>query len=342
MYTKDKLLKYEYFVNLLKKYNVDYILDPLTGLITRKYILKFVDDLINRKIPFAMAIFDLDNFKNINDNYGHGVGDIVLERCAKTLIDYIGEDGIAGRYGGDEFLIIYFKDNSYQGVYDFLFNMYNGPSQVLQRTFCIGDVDPFVTATIGATSYPLDATDYDSLFLNADKALYRGKRKGRNCFIVYVEAKHKDITISNTVREPLYIIFDTIYGIINDNRQDKFERICDEINNYIGNSDIIYIDKDLNARYLGKKYLIKSRFDQILDSTGLFSTLDSSTIENEALKNFAEDLDIESLLISRIGTSGRRNGYLLVECKNIQRLWQDEEKALISFSAKILEGKGIL
>lgn len=342
MYTKDKLIKYEYFNNLLQKYNLDHILDPLTKTIIRKYIIRFIEALINEKTPFAMAIMDIDNFKNINDNYGHRVGDVVLTKCADNLLKYVGDDGLVGRYGGDEFIIIYFKDITYDGVHEFLLHMYDGHT-VLQRNMCIeDDVSPFLTATIGSTSYPLDATDYDALFLNADKALYRGKRKGRNCFIVYVESKHKDIQIENIIKEPVYCTYEYIYNIINDGKQDKKERIFDEINARIENSEIVYINKDLLAYHNKKRYHINSSFNNLLDIYGLFESSSPSTIKNEDFKNFCADLDFESVLMCKVGSSGKKSGYLVIGCKNIQRLWQDEEKALLSYVCKIIDDKGIL
>ena len=87
MYSVNDLKKYEYFTKLLKDNKIEYVLDPLTGVIARKYILDFVKTLIIDKTPFTMAILDLDNFKEINDNYGHATGDRVLENIGNDLIN---------------------------------------------------------------------------------------------------------------------------------------------------------------------------------------------------------------------------------------------------------------
>ena len=112
MYSKDNLKKYEYFNKLLRDNKIDYILDSLTGTISRKYILDFVKSLIIEKTPFTMAILDLDNFKEINDNYGHLEGDNALMMLAESIKEVVDKIyGFSARYGGDEFIIA-IKDNN--------------------------------------------------------------------------------------------------------------------------------------------------------------------------------------------------------------------------------------
>ena len=111
MYKVDDLIKYPYFKDLLQKNKIEYVLDPLSGVVNRKYIAEFVMDIFAKKIPFRLAILDLDDFKLINDKYGHLVGDNVLEGLGNDLINYVGENGIAGRFGGDEFIILHQHKN---------------------------------------------------------------------------------------------------------------------------------------------------------------------------------------------------------------------------------------
>ncbi|MBQ7305434.1 MAG: GGDEF domain-containing protein, partial [Clostridia bacterium] len=85
------------------------MVDSLTGLVSRKYMIGFIQHLIENGVPFTLALLDLDNFKFINDTYGHKIGDGVLAGLAGDLEKYLEDYGIAGRYGGDEFLIINFR-----------------------------------------------------------------------------------------------------------------------------------------------------------------------------------------------------------------------------------------
>ena len=66
-----------------------------------------------------MFILDIDNFKDFNDNYGHIVGDECLIAVSKSLMEFVGDKGLVGRFGGDEFIILYFGDHSYEDAHQF-------------------------------------------------------------------------------------------------------------------------------------------------------------------------------------------------------------------------------
>ena len=106
MYTKEQLIKNPYFAKILENEDLPRMLDSLTGVLTRPYIIGFIRYLIDRKIPFTAAMLDLDNFKFINDTYGHKVGDGVLQGVSNDMIGYLEDFGFIGRFGGDEFIII--------------------------------------------------------------------------------------------------------------------------------------------------------------------------------------------------------------------------------------------
>ena len=97
MYTKEQLLKYPYFEEVFKSRDVSNVIDSLTGLVSRRYILEFIQYLVENNIPFTLAILDLDNFKFINDSYGHKMGDNVLAGLSNDLERYLEDYGLAGR-----------------------------------------------------------------------------------------------------------------------------------------------------------------------------------------------------------------------------------------------------
>ena len=203
MYSAEELAAYPFFAQLLRDAPSEAIHDSLTGLIARPFMLRFVRDLIERGEPFTLAILDLDNFKAVNDSCGHKVGDRVLARAAEDLREYVGSDGIVGRYGGDEFLLAYHKCAEYDGVHDFFLRMYHS-GRVFRRELSLDGAQIYLSATAGSACYPKDAGDYDGLFLLCDKTLYRGKQKGRNCFINYVAAKHASLEIPTLTKRSLY------------------------------------------------------------------------------------------------------------------------------------------
>ena len=112
MYTKEDLIKYDYFKNV----DINYALDSLTGVLSRPNILGFARHLVENNVEFMMGILDIDNFKLVNDNYGHKVGDGCLQQLGTNLAKFVGEDGLVGRFGGDEFIVIYFKATDYDSV----------------------------------------------------------------------------------------------------------------------------------------------------------------------------------------------------------------------------------
>ena len=85
MYTKDDLKKYKYFDGA----DINFVLDSLTGVISRQYILDFARFLVEHNAPFAMCMMDLDNFKYVNDSYGHNAGDKCLQIVAENLLDVL-------------------------------------------------------------------------------------------------------------------------------------------------------------------------------------------------------------------------------------------------------------
>ena len=171
--------------------NKDLKTDYLTGLYTRDVIVDYAKYLADSELPFSLALVDIDNFKNVNDNYGHTTGDRVIVFLANKLKDSFGARGVVGRFGGDEFMVVIPNIIEYDAVWSLLREVHksvDGVTPPESQTL-------YLTCTFGLSRCPTDAQDYDSLFELTDKALYRGKIKGRNCFIIYLESKHKNIQL---------------------------------------------------------------------------------------------------------------------------------------------------
>jgi len=182
--------------------------DPLTHVYMKESIESLVKSEISQKKPniFSLIIIDIDNFKAINDIYGHLFGDEILRICAQKLREVF-KDSIVGRIGGDEFLIIMYGDTDYDTVWKKVHaslleidnNIY---SENDSRLYDIeSDENEYnnlnITFTAGISRYGIDGYDYETLFTKADKALYRGKRKGKRCFVIYIDDKHKDIALNS-------------------------------------------------------------------------------------------------------------------------------------------------
>ncbi len=163
VYNIDDLRKYSFFDKIIDEISLEEILDPLTGILSRAYAIKFVRSLISEKQPFTFTIVDLDNFKSINDNFGHSAGDKVLTTVSKGLAEYAKGFGLAGRFGGDELLLIDLKNTEYDDKVKFFENLY-GNSDALRVSVYFDNGAAFVTGTTGCASYPCDADNFADLF----------------------------------------------------------------------------------------------------------------------------------------------------------------------------------
>lgn len=339
MYSVNDLKKYEYFTKLLKDNKIEYVLDPLTGVIARKYILDFVKTLIIDKTPFTMAILDLDNFKEINDNYGHATGDRVLENIGKDLINYTDGKGLVGRFGGDEFVIIIFEHNNYDKIHDFYAGMYHN-NTVLRKLFKTGNHEIFITGTVGSASFPDDGKTYDELFAMSDKTLYRGKIKGRNCYIVYVHEKHKDLEINKMANDDEATIFFNIHYIFHSNStfKDKLNDANDYLKKNLRLDFILYLDEKNKLYNFDDLKLIsddidlsKLKFNNELLKTDTFDEIKRlSKPLFEATKQF----NASSLLMTRLNHKDKKYGYLIFGLERALKIWTNDEIATLMYLAK--------
>lgn len=156
--------------------------DQLTGLPNRNLFLELSGNLRNLAIRngdrLTIMFIDLDNFKNINDQYGHDTGDLVLCEVANILRDSIRINDIAGRIGGDEFLICLYGIKSIIDIKTISNNIINKISAIKK----IEDNKINISASIGAISAALPNTVLlDEMIKMADKAMYKAKHSGKGC-----------------------------------------------------------------------------------------------------------------------------------------------------------------
>ena len=342
MYTYDNLKKYDYFKNV----DINYALDSLTGVLSRTNILGFAKDLIDNNIPFMMGILDIDNFKLVNDNYGHKVGDECLKSIGSGLANYVGEDGLVGRFGGDEFIIIYFKDTEYKPIHDYIERMFN-EGDIIRKKLHIDDVCFFVTATIGCASFPKDATTYEDLFLKIDKALYRGKTKGRNCFIIYVESKHKNIQVYRKEESSLSNIFSRVAEIAHDSKLNintKIRNILRHVTTVLGITESVFLKTDKTAILSGEGFGCNvdesciSIFERLTkDNTIFMPNSLYNVLEDEKIANFIKNKKILTFIVSKVVIDKQIVGYILLFEGKITRIWQEKDVALLLHLNTVIE-----
>ena len=166
------------FQRHLVEYNSSY--DSLTQLSNRDQCLKLIQYKITTQAPFTLAFIDIDNFKYINDTYGHDIGDEVLKLFAKRLKTVFKHKEVY-RLSGDEFALICDCGNISKNIVKLL----EANEQSLD--FDDGDYlnNIYVTCSIGMTEFPKDAPDLKSLLKCVDFAMYNCKKNGKNNFAFY-------------------------------------------------------------------------------------------------------------------------------------------------------------
>ncbi len=156
--------------------------DFLTGLYNRRYISERLEEEVNRAHrnmkPFGISICDIDDFKKVNDNYGHQCGDLALQIISGILGTNIRSQDMIGRWGGEEFILV-FPDTNIDGVRTIATKLKN----MIEKTpVQFGEQCIKLTMTFGITCYTGDRP-LEKEINAADKALLEGKNHGKNCVV---------------------------------------------------------------------------------------------------------------------------------------------------------------
>lgn len=166
------------YVHVLKEFQVQARTDGLTGLANRRYFYKRTEEELtracNQSSSLSLVLFDLDNFKSINDSAGHAVGDETLRALATMLKEEARPGDLAGRLGGDEFAVLLPETDS-EEAQQFC-------ARLLERIKIprTGHI-PHFSISGGYSTFPHDSATISEFFTHADEALYFAKANGRDC-----------------------------------------------------------------------------------------------------------------------------------------------------------------
>jgi two-component system cell cycle response regulator len=156
-------------------------IDALTGLYNHKTFHEYLDTLLEQcesnNLHLQLALFDIDNFKQVNDTYGHWVGDLVLKAVADKVGDMIELNDFAARYGGEEFAVI-FTDKSYSEAYKAIEELRINIARIAH----LHAGNKPITVSIGICDYQR-GDGKEILFRKTDNALYAAKNRGKNTVV---------------------------------------------------------------------------------------------------------------------------------------------------------------
>ena len=250
------------FLLFIRENKTNYLehLDQMTKANPKSYIDNRAKNNILTKTPFVLMYIDIDNFKQINDEYGQVIGDMILIEMVSVSKNILGDRGAISRVGGDRFLLIYEIDDDYDKVHNFLFDL----KQQMQRLSSTMSRGISITLTIGSAQYPSDG-EYELLLRKCKKALIRGKNKGRDCFVMYIESKCGKVTLDDEIQDKIVKINNVsakndVYSLITSVNQllaneKNFDQSIDEAISLIGS--YFYVDRISIARLNIKNFKIK-------------------------------------------------------------------------------------
>lgn len=332
--------------------------DSLTGLLNRYSIEKYIEKCINEKKFFYFCMMDLDYFKNVNDTYGHVYGDKVLKQVASFLKKIVGDDGAVGRVGGDEFIIIKKLNES--------------PSLDEKREFCRQIRSEFInkendavlysqlSATISLVTYPFDGTTIKNLVGNADKALYKGKLKGRNCYIIYNEQIHGSIDVTKPYEEvaindlvnmvdPDIFIHDILKSLLNNSSDQKLQEKIEQVACYFKVDKIsIYKQKDNELKMVYKYKISEDKGDiKIVDIKSCFMQFDRMIFNAADIYEYKHDrydsskcmeipYEAGSIIMTCCGLEHDFDYIMAFETYNKRRIWNNNFLMAIKIISRII------
>lgn len=335
-YTNEKLLQLE--VEDLKNYDI------LTGFNNKKSFEVIIKDKINEHIAKqqrgAFIIIDIDNFKFINESYGHMVGDLLIKNISKD-IKSINKNGEICRYGGDEFIVFLPNIKSIEDINSYV----NTIKYKLLNGYDILGNQIIITASFGISLFPDDAQSYQSLLKKADSAKYKAKMNGKNKIKMFNSKILNEVNriysiqkgIGNAIRNnEMYVVFQPKIRLSN-NEVEGFEALIRWNSKEIGevspcefigiaeNTKIIIDIGEFVLREVFKrvKYLLENGYDNFkiavnlsevqLRESDLVSYFKSLVQEFNIHPKYIEFEITESMFMKYVS----RNIEILMELKNL-------------------------
>lgn len=336
--------------------------DSATGLLNKRAVTDDIHDTIQNantnkdSKKMFLIIIDIDNFKSVNDTYGHRFGDEVIADFASELRRTVGERGIAGRIGGDEFMCLLTDYNSVEEVRVFL----TAIRSKLRIELAKKNPEYTFIVSIGISTYPDNATDYDTLFKLADRCLYIAKEKGKDRFIIYTPEIHGDLINGDTKLKNLHICsnfmkpIDKLEMIANFN--DKLlqegraalDDVFEDIMNQMDIHGILLFDKNKNCdkifgHYKGADidgaFLKDDKYMKLFDEHGVNVIFNTSAVSGDFPKAYAifSQADICSTLQIKIIKDGVFLGIICFDTfGEYKRKWSETDICTMYMFVRII------
>ncbi len=304
-------------------YQTEYASDSMTGLFNKRAINEYaVEQIQNSKKSGYLAIIDIDNFKQINDRFGHMFGDEVIIKTAEILRSITQNRGMAGRFGGDEFLLVLEKVNQETELRRIM--------KVLDKhaKWAFAEKEGFtISFSIGICKFPEDGDTYEEVLKKADKCLYLAKDKGKNRYIIYREEMHgalmRDDISKRSIGLKAAISDDKKHELVTElllkmhrNGKDSIEEILEQMQTYFDIDGItIYAGKDMHRLVSRGSYMnpvmymsciFEPEYQRLFDENGCF--MESNMMHLEKRSPLAYETNVKMECSKFIQFLGMRDG----------------------------------
>jgi diguanylate cyclase (GGDEF)-like protein len=173
--------------------------DGLTGLLNRMRLKEVITKSINNKEQGTMFYINLDNFKSINDTYGHSYGDQVLIELSKRLNFCVDSHCEIARLSGDEFAVVKIDTLSLSAIEGIAKKII----ETISKKVVINNLEIYTSASIGAASYPYDAESFEELMVNADISMHKAKSTSKDRFVIFTESIKNEMLLSMNIERHL-------------------------------------------------------------------------------------------------------------------------------------------
>lgn len=244
-------------------YLTDNAFDPGTGLYNKRAIHEYAVEKTQEGKELYLAMMDVDDFKKVNDSFGHMFGDEVLSKVSEIMRGVVDSRGMVGRFGGDEFMLVLdgvSTEEELRRIFKTISKNMQWEYQDIKDTLAI-------TTSCGVAKFPDDASNFEDLFKKADKALYVAKEKGKNRYIIYDEAKHgavEDAAISErsigikaiASDDKKAAVMSDLILMLNASGFEAFDVVMEKMRSYLDIDGIsVYAGSDLHRIAISGKYI---------------------------------------------------------------------------------------
>lgn len=312
-------------------YLTDNAFDPGTGLYNKRAIHEYALEKTQEGKELYLAMMDVDDFKKVNDSFGHMFGDDVLSKVSEIMRAVVDSRGMVGRFGGDEFMLVLdgvSTEEELRRIFKTISKNIQWEYQDIKDTMAI-------TTSCGVAKFPTDAANFEDLFKKADKALYVAKAKGKNRYIIYDEARHgavEDAAISErTIGIKAIASDDKKAAVMSDcvlrlNTEGfaAFDDVMEKIRSYLDIDGIsVYAGSDLHRVSISGKYINPIEKLECIRNAEYLKQFDKRGVYEE--KNFAR-LANQYPEIHKLYELQEDKKYVLCVARQ-----EDEVKAAVSF-----------